>query len=122
VAPGPPDWELGVRLSALASCYVHIQVLSAAFRVVSNLTSSISCPSTVTRHILSSYSASSLNLLAGSIHLDNGGKVHQIQQIVVHEGYNENDSWRNDIAVIEVWTRVHSVIKSLRLRSLSFDP
>jgi secreted trypsin-like serine protease len=50
----------------------------------------------------SSSSVSSISFWAGTIYLDNGGSRHEVEQIIVHEGYDENDSWKNDIAVVKV--------------------
>jgi secreted trypsin-like serine protease len=51
---------------------------------------------------LSSSSTSSISFWAGTIYLDNGGTRHRVQKIVVHEDYDEGDSWKNDIAVVAV--------------------
>jgi secreted trypsin-like serine protease len=65
-----------------------------------------------------SSSLSSITFLAGTIYLDNGGTRHQVEQIIIHQGYDEDDSWRNDIAVVKV-----AYIQPLRSRekpSLTF--
>jgi hypothetical protein len=52
--------------------------------------------------LLASSFSSSIAFWAGTIYLDNGGTRHRVRQIVVHEGYDEGDAWKNDIAVVEV--------------------
>ncbi|XP_069704263.1 mite allergen Der p 3-like [Periplaneta americana] len=42
------------------------------------------------------------SILAGTINLQNGGTRHQVSNIIVHEQYNKSDSWRNDIALLQV--------------------
>ncbi|XP_069683023.1 trypsin-1-like [Periplaneta americana] len=53
-------------------------------------------------HCVDGSSTSSITLYAGSIYLSGGGTRHYVSQIIVHESYNEYDSWKNDIAVIKV--------------------
>ncbi|KAJ4447106.1 hypothetical protein ANN_09106 [Periplaneta americana] len=52
-------------------------------------------------HCVDGSSTSSITLYAGSIHLSIGGTRHYVSQIIVHENYDEYDSWINDIAVIK---------------------
>lgn len=53
-------------------------------------------------HCVDGASTSSITFWAGTIYLDNGGTRHRVEKIVVHEGYDEGDSWKNDIAVVAV--------------------
>ncbi|XP_046991904.1 mite allergen Eur m 3-like [Schistocerca americana] len=44
-----------------------------------------------------------LELLSGTITLDEGGTRHSVTSIVIHPQYDESDSWVNDVAVLRVW-------------------
>lgn len=54
--------------------------------------------------LISRSSISSITFWAGTIYLDNGGTRHEVEEIIVHEGYVEEDSWKNDIAVVKVYS------------------
>jgi secreted trypsin-like serine protease len=46
-----------------------------------------------------------MSVRSGSVDV-NGGERHQVTKIVMHEDYDEVDSWNNDIAVLEVQSAV----------------
>ncbi|XP_046388856.1 mite allergen Eur m 3-like [Ischnura elegans] len=43
-----------------------------------------------------------LTVLSGTNNLKNGGTLHEVTEIHVHEDYNRADSWHNDVSVLKV--------------------
>ncbi|KAG8222284.1 hypothetical protein J437_LFUL003265 [Ladona fulva] len=41
-------------------------------------------------------------VVVGTNHLDNGGTVHELSEMILHEDYNISDSWINNIALLKV--------------------
>ncbi|KAG8235400.1 hypothetical protein J437_LFUL009259 [Ladona fulva] len=48
------------------------------------------------------YDTSSYSVVAGSDQLSSGGTNHKVTDIIIHWGYDMDDSWYNDIAVAKV--------------------
>ncbi|XP_053996070.1 chymotrypsin-2-like [Hylaeus anthracinus] len=46
--------------------------------------------------------AESIKVVAGTINLSKPASEHNVVKIIVHEKYNETDSWKNDIALLKV--------------------
>jgi len=44
---------------------------------------------------------SDLSISSGSINID-GGELHEVVRVIKHEGYNPNNSYDADIAILEV--------------------
>ncbi|KAG7197992.1 hypothetical protein KM043_016217 [Ampulex compressa] len=55
-------------------------------------------------HCVANKPSSSIKVVAGTINLREGGSVHQIEQVIVHEEYDPSNSWLNDIALLKVKT------------------
>ncbi|XP_015596343.1 trypsin-1 isoform X2 [Cephus cinctus] len=45
---------------------------------------------------------SKIKVIAGTFDLEIPRSAHYVNKIIVHEDYNANDSWKNDIALLEV--------------------
>ncbi|KAL7305739.1 hypothetical protein TKK_0001990 [Trichogramma kaykai] len=52
--------------------------------------------------LLKDDAVSNIRIVAGTILHKKPGSVHKIEKIIMHEGYNPSDSYRNDIALIKV--------------------
>ncbi|XP_046387320.1 trypsin-7-like [Ischnura elegans] len=48
------------------------------------------------------YQRPSMSVVAGSNTLNEGGSKHDVLEIIIHEDYSEEQSWRNDLCVMKV--------------------
>ncbi|XP_071455078.1 chymotrypsin-1-like [Hetaerina americana] len=48
------------------------------------------------------YNWDSYSVMVGSNSLDTGGTIHDVTEVIMHEAYNETDTWINDVAVLKV--------------------
>ncbi|XP_014486729.1 PREDICTED: chymotrypsin-2-like [Dinoponera quadriceps] len=55
-------------------------------------------------HCVDGKQPGSLQVIAGTINLNNPKSKHEVEQIIVHKEYNPSNSWRNDIALLKVKT------------------
>ncbi|XP_046819420.1 chymotrypsin-2-like [Vespa crabro] len=54
-------------------------------------------------HCVSSKSKDNIQIVAGTNYLnDENSSFHNVKRIIVHENYSPSDSWKNDIALLEV--------------------
>ncbi|XP_003705839.1 trypsin-1 [Megachile rotundata] len=53
-------------------------------------------------HCVSGKTPAGIKVIAGTINLTQPKSEHNVVKIISHEQYNENDSWKNDIALLKV--------------------
>ncbi|XP_034195404.2 chymotrypsin-2-like [Osmia lignaria lignaria] len=53
-------------------------------------------------HCVESKTAVGIKVIAGTINLTTPKSEHNVKKIIIHEKYNPNDSWKNDIALLKV--------------------
>ncbi|CAK9805104.1 Mite allergen Der p 3 [Anthophora plagiata] len=53
-------------------------------------------------HCASGKTASSIQVVAGTINLSQPESTHNVVKIIIHEKYDSLDSWKNDIALLKV--------------------
>ncbi|XP_017888643.1 chymotrypsin-2-like, partial [Ceratina calcarata] len=53
-------------------------------------------------HCVEGQTAPKIKVVAGTIDLSKSGSEHNVQKIIIHEKYNPDDSWKNDIALLKV--------------------
>ncbi|XP_076618999.1 trypsin-1-like [Colletes latitarsis] len=56
-------------------------------------------------HCVENRSPNTMEVVVGTVDVDNRVSVHQVERIISHEKYSSRDSWVNDIALIKVKTR-----------------
>ncbi|XP_015436796.1 PREDICTED: chymotrypsin-2-like [Dufourea novaeangliae] len=55
-------------------------------------------------HCVQSQTPERMEIVAGTVNLDNRASVHEVEKIIIHEQYQPSNSWNNDIALIKVKT------------------
>ncbi|XP_044576316.1 trypsin-1-like [Cotesia glomerata] len=53
-------------------------------------------------HCVDGRSPSDVKVVSATVDLMNPQSIHEVITVIVHEKYNERDSWRNDIALLKV--------------------
>nr|XP_033322626.1 chymotrypsin-1-like [Megalopta genalis] len=55
-------------------------------------------------HCVEGQIATAVKVVVGTINWQDQQNVHAVDKIIIHEGYNPRDSWRNDIALLKLKT------------------
>ncbi|XP_025986027.1 chymotrypsin-2 [Solenopsis invicta] len=80
-----------------------------------------------TAHSVETKQAKDVIVVAGTIDLNNPKSLHNVEEIIIHENYDANDSWINDIALLKVTPPFENstTIKPIELRLTNvenYDP
>ncbi|XP_039301749.1 chymotrypsin-2 [Solenopsis invicta] len=78
-------------------------------------------------HCVENKQAEDVRVVAGTINLNNSKSLHNVEEIIIHENYDPNDSWINDIALLKVTPSFENstTIKTVELRLTNvenYDP
>ena len=70
-------------------------------------------------HCVEGKTAAGIKVIAGTINLTAPKSEHNVKKIIVHEKYNPDDSWKNDIALLKV---EKPFVKSEQITFVSLPP